>query len=247
MFLISHDTVANVSALDIRWVPRRFLGRTALWPRGGSAGLWARLIFEIELLRYLAALSPFVLATLIWRDYALAIAQAPIPMLILIYLVEARLLRASPARRATLVSADQADRGLDLLRARARAILTRIAANRGLGAPGMPAGRLHLVIEQSEMLRVPVLTLVSVQAESPGAGGTGAEGPALLRLTADERALITDTLFAPPLSERALQHIGLARKIELHDLTFEPAQVSGHARLSAMMAARQGPAPSMRQ
>lgn len=242
MFLLTRDTVANPAALELRWLPRRFLGRTALWPRGGSAGLWARLIFEIELLRYLGALMPFVLATLIWREYALAIAQAPIPMLILIYLVEARLLRASPARRARLASDEQADRGLDLLRARARAILTRLAANRALGGSEGVAGRLHLVIEQSEMLRVPVLTLVSVQYE-----GAGDERPSVLRLTRAERTLIEETLFAAPLGERALQHIALARRIELHDLTLDPAQVSAHARIAAMMAAQKEYAPSSRE
>lgn len=231
MFILSPDTVANRAALRINWVPRRFLGRTAVWPRrgkngGGGARLWARLIFEMEFLRYLIALSPFVIAMLIWRDYALAIAQAPIPMLILIFVVEARLLRASPARRAKLVSEDAADRGLDLLRTRARTILTRIAAMRGLRS-----GRLHLVIEQSDLLRVPVLTLVSVQSE---------DGPELLALDAEERAMIAEILFAAPLTERALQRIGLKRKIEVHDLTFEPAQTSGHARLAAMMAAKAG-------
>ncbi|MCC5985822.1 MAG: hypothetical protein JJU42_15815 [Rhodobacteraceae bacterium] len=224
MFILSPDTVANRAALRINWVPRRFLGRTAVWPRAGSARLWARLIFEMEFLRYLIALSPFVIAMLIWRDYALAIAQAPIPMLILIFVVEARLLRASPARRAKLVSEDEADRGLDLLRTRARRILTRIAAGRGV-----QSGRLHLVIEQSDLLRVPVLTLVSVQSE---------DGPELLTLDAKERAMIAGTLFAAPLTERVLQRIGLTRKIEVHDLTFEPSQTSGHARLAAMMAAK---------
>ncbi len=229
MFLIGRDRVANASALDIRWVPRRFLGRTTLWPRRGGARLWARIIFEIEILRYLLALMPFVLGVLIWQDYALAIAQAPIPMLILIYLVEARMLRASPATRARLVSDAEADRGLDLLSTRGRKILGRMAAKRGLSA-----GRLHLVIEQSDMLRVPTLTLVSIQSE---------DGPALLHPDAEERALIEAELFAPPLTERALQHIGLARKIETHDITFEPAQVSAHARLAALMAER-GRAPA---
>lgn len=224
MFLLTHDTVTNRDALNIRWVPRKYLGRTALWPRGGGWRLWARLVFEVEILRYLTALAPFVIATLIWRDYALAIAQAPIPMLILIWLVEARLLRASPRQRARLVSDDQAERGLDLLRERARSILTRLASARDL-----KDGRLHLVIEQSEMLRIPVLTLVSVQSE---------DGPSILRLTRDEQAMIRDTLFAEPLGERALQHISLARRIEAHDLTLDPATISAHARLSAMLAAR---------
>ncbi|WP_245243198.1 hypothetical protein [Pararhodobacter sp. SW119] len=205
-------------------MPRKFLGRTTLWPREGGARLWLRLLFEMELPRYLIALSPFVIAIFVWRDHALAIAQAPIPMLILIYLVEARFLRAGPSQRARLIGPDDADRALDLLRARARSILTRIAAARGL-----VAGRLHLVIEQSDLMRVPVLTLVSVQSE---------DGPTLLNLSPTERALIAETLFAAPLSERLLQHVGIARKIELHDLTLEPAQVSAHARLAAARAAR---------
>jgi hypothetical protein len=224
MFLISRDTVANPGALHMKRVPRKFMGRTALWPRGGTLGLWARLVFEVEFLRYIIALMPFVVATLIWQEYALAIAQAPIPMLILIYLVEARLLRVPPAKRRELVSEAEADRGMDLLRTRARDILTRIAAGRGI-----EAGRLHLVIEQSEMLRIPPLSLVSVQSE---------EGPAILNLSADERALVQDTLFQPPLTERDLQKIALARKIELHDLGLEAGQISAHARLAAMMAAR---------
>lgn len=151
-------------------------------------------------------------------------AKAPILMLIAIYLVEARLLRATPAQRAALVSDAQADSGLDMLRARARAILTKIAARRGL-----ESGCLHLVIEQSDLLRVAPLSLVSVQSE---------EGPELLALDAQERALIEDTLFAAPLTERALQRIGLARKIEIHDVSFVPAQISAHARMAALMAAR---------
>lgn len=224
MFVICKQTVANRSALHIHRVPRRFLGRTTLWPRAGDAGLWARLVFEVEFLRYIMALTPFVAATLIWQDYALAIAQAPIPMLILVFLVEARLLRVSPERRKTLVTEADAERGLDLLRSRARRILTRIAAGRA-----MQAGQLHLVIEQSEMLRVPPLSLVSVQDPN---------GPEILELTGEERALIEETLFQPPLSERDLQKISLARKFEVHDIALDAGQVSGHARLAAMMTAR---------
>lgn len=224
MFLLSHATVLNRDALRIRWVPRKFLGLTTVWPRGGSFRLWARLIFEREGLRYSLTLLPFVIAALVWRDYAVVIAQAPIPMLIVIFLVESRMLRASEARRKALVTEDQADAGLDTLRARARTLLGRIAARRGL-----KSGRLHLVIEQSDLLRVPPLTLVSVQTE---------EGPELLALDASEREMLTNELFAPPLTERALQHIGLARRIEVHDLTLDPATISGHARMAALMAAR---------
>ncbi|NBB99154.1 MAG: hypothetical protein GVY34_13475 [Alphaproteobacteria bacterium] len=226
MFLVTKSTVANRGALHIRQVPRKFMGRTALWPRGGKLSLWARLVFEVEFLRYMAALMPFVVATLIWREYALAIAQAPIPMLILIYLVEARLLRLPPGQRGGLVSEAEAERGLDLLRSRARTILTKIAAGRGI-----EAGRLHLVIEQSEMLRIAPLSLVSVQSE---------DGPEILDLTRDERALVEETLFQPPLTEDALQKISLARKIAVHDVGLDAREVSAHARLAAMMTARSG-------
>lgn len=222
MWILGPDSVGNSTALQIRWLPRKYLGRTALWPRAGDWRLWARVIFEMEVLRY--ALAPFVVAAVTLPQYAIVIAKAPVLMVIAIYLVESRLLRATSDQRARLASEDEIDRGLDLLRSRARAILSKIAAGRGL-----QSGCLHLVIEQSDLLRIPPLTLVSVQSE---------DGPELLTLDGTERAQIADTLFAPPLSEADLQRIGLARKIEVHDLSFEPAQLSAHARMSALMAAR---------
>lgn len=224
MFILSPDTVLNTDTLLIRWVPRKYLALTTVWPRGGSWRLWARLIFEKEVLRYALTLLPFVVAALVWTEYAVVIAQAPIPMLIVIYLVESRVLRPTDARRRGLVSDIEADAGLDMLRARARSILGRIAARRGL-----TTGTLHLVIEQSDLLRVPPLTLVSVQAE---------DGPELLALDPTERAMLADELFAPPLTESLLQHIGLARRIEVHDVTLDPSKVSAHARMAALMAAK---------
>lgn len=228
MFILSPDTVRNREALRIRWVPRRYLERTTLWPKGLGAGMQARMIFETEVLRYALVLTPFVIAALIWTDKAIIIAQAPVLMLIAVHLFEAKFMRVPKEKRPGLVSADEADAGLDLLRQRARAILSKIAAGRGL-----TKGRLHLVIEQSELMRAPPYTLVSVQSD---------DGPELLALDAGERAMIAETLFAEPLSERQLQKISLARKIELHDLTFEPATVSAHARMAALMAARQAEA-----
>ncbi len=224
MFILSPDTVLNPEALKIRWVPRKFLRLVTLWPRGGGWRLWLRVIFEREVLRYTLTLLPFVVAALVWRDYAVAIAQAPIPMLIVIYLVESRLLRANPERCRALASDVEAEAGLDTLRARARSLLGRIAARRGL-----TSGKLHLVIEQSDLLRVPPLSLVSVQSD---------DGPQLLALDPTERAMLRAELFAAPLTERALQHIGLARRIEVHDLTLEPARVSAHARMAALLAER---------
>ncbi len=224
MFILSPDTVLNTEPLRIRWVPRRYLGRTTLWPRGGGWALLARMIFETEVLRYALVLTPFVIAAFVWPDKAIIIAQAPVLMLVAIYLFEARLMRVPHDKRADLVSVDEAEAGLDLLRQRARKILSRVAAGRNLGS-----GRLHLVIEQSELLRVAPFTLVSVQSD---------DGPELLALDAAERDMIAQTLFEAPLTERALQRISLARKIELHDLTFDPATVSAHARMAALMAKR---------
>ena len=221
MFILCPDTVRNTDALRIKWVPRRYLERTTLWPKGGGWRLWARVIFETEVLRYALVLAPFVIAALIWQDKAIFIAQAPILMLIAVHLFEAKFMRVPRDKRAALISGDAADAGLDLLRQRARTILSRIAAGRGVRQ-----GRLHLVIEQSELMRAPPYTLVSVQSD---------EGPELLALDASERAMIAETLFAPPLTERDLQKIALARKIDLHDLTFDPATVSAHARMAALL------------
>ena len=224
MFILSPDTVVNRDALRIRWVPRRFLGRTTLWPKQGGWRLMARVIFEAEALRFALVLLPFVIAALIWPEKAIFIAQAPVLMLAAIYVFEAKFMRVPRAARPTLLREDEVDAGLDLLRQRARHILSRIAARRAL-----TTGRLHLVIEQSELIRVAPMSLVSVQCN---------DGPELLALDAEERALIRQTLFAEPLDERRLQYIGLARRIDIHDLTFEPAQVSAHARLGALMAAK---------
>ncbi len=224
MFILSPDTVRNTEPLSIRWVPRRYLARTTLWPKRQGWGMLARMIFETEVLRYALVLTPFVIAAFALPQYAIVIAQAPVLMLIAIHLFEAKFMRVSRDKRAALVSGDEADAGLDLLAQRARQILSKIAAGRGISS-----GRLHLVIEQSELLRVPPFTLVSVQSD---------DGPELLALDAQERAMIAVTLFTEPLTERQLQKISLARKIEIHDLTFDPATVSAHARMAALMAAR---------
>jgi hypothetical protein len=47
-------------------------------------------VVEVEMLRYPDALLPFALAALIWRESALAIAQAPLLMFLVIYWVEMR-------------------------------------------------------------------------------------------------------------------------------------------------------------
>lgn len=225
MLIVTRGTILNPSALEMRSLPRKFLGRVTLWPARGSGGLWLRTLFEVELWRYLLALVPFGLAAVIWPDYAIAIAQAPLPMLILVYFVESRLLRVPKARREDLLTRAEVERGLDLLHARATRLLTRIAAGRG-----MTRGALHLVIEQSDLWRVPPLTYVSIQSEEP---------LEILTLTDAEQALIREGLFAPPLDERALLRLNIADGQSLRDIAFETDRVSSHARLAALLRERE--------
>ncbi|MDT8857554.1 hypothetical protein RNZ50_21410 [Paracoccaceae bacterium Fryx2] len=222
IFMLSPATIWNSAALKTRHLPRVVFGRIMLVPRRGvSAGLILRLMVEMQFLRYLVPLLPFVAGMLIWPQSALPISQAPIPMLLVIYAVETTVLHIPYTRRARLIDPAAAERGLDLLRVRATAILTRIAAGRGLAD-----GRLHLVVEQSALARVAPLTLVSVQSE---------DGPELLVLSAEESALIRDTLFAPGLDERLLQRINLAANTFVRDTVLEVRSISAHARLAAMM------------
>jgi hypothetical protein len=139
-----------------------------------------------------------------------------------VHLAEMKLMRLTPEARAALIPEAEADRALDLWRVRARLILTRIAAGRGLAA-----GTLHLVAEQSELARIAPLTFVSVQWD---------EGPEVLALTGAEIALIGETLFAPGLDERLMQRVNLRDGVFLRDEGLDLRSVSAHARLAAMMA-----------
>ena len=112
---------------------------------------------------------------------------------------------------------------LDLLRFRATAVLTRIAARH----PDR-AGLLHLVVEQSELARVTPLTLVSVQTDTPG--------PALLDLDPADRAIIVEGLFTEGLTERDLHLANMRENVFVRDVAFDTRGVSAHARLSALMA-----------
>lgn len=225
MLIMAPTTVWNPSALDTRRVPKKMLGRIAILPRRG-AGMRQRLriAFENQPLRFTAALSPFVAAMFIWPESALPISQAPLAMLLLVGLVEMQLLRLSPKRRDRITSEEAAARTLDALRFRATRLLSRIAARRGLAE-----GDLHLVVEQSELARVPPLTLVSVQASAPRAH--------LLDLDAEERSMLSEHLFGDGLTEAGLQRANQREGVFVRDIAFEPASVSAHARLAAMLEA----------
>ena len=224
MLIVSETTIVNARVLETRSLPKKFLGRVQLVPRGGGVALWLRLIVEMQLVRYLAALLPFVLIPLSSRDLALPVTQAPLAMLIVIAFVEMKLLRLSKAGRARAVGADEAARRLDALAFRGRAALRKIAARQGIAE-----GDLRLVIEQSELARIAPLTLVSVQCALPQ--------PRLLRLEAADRADLAG-LFDADLGERDLLAVNHREDRYIRDIAQEARAVSAHARLAAVLEKR---------
>lgn len=222
MLVVSQDTIRNASVLETRSLPKKFFGRVQLLPRGGSVVLILRLVLEVQLLRYLAALLPFVAIPFLSRDLALPVTQAPIAMLIVIAFVEMKILRLSPKARARLLDEDEAARRLDTFRFRAQAALRRIAARRDLSE-----GELMLVLEQSELARVPPLSLVSVQTALPE--------PHLLALDGDERAILDQTLFDADLTEKMVHAANLRDDIMIREVRIETRGVSAHARMAAYL------------
>jgi hypothetical protein len=227
LFVLTPSAITDPKALATAGVPKRVLtlGRSVR-PHGWiKRAVWWRMLIEHSLVRYVIALAPFPVAMLIWPDLALPISQAPVLMFGIVLWLETSVLSVPTAeRRRALIDPDAAARGLDALRARARAVLTRIAARRGIAE-----GRMHLVIEQSAMARVTPLTLVSVQVDTPA--------PAVLDLDAEETAMLTDGLFDETIPEALLHRINLAENTFLRDLPLEARSVSAHARLAAMAAA----------
>jgi hypothetical protein len=224
MLIVTDATIANARVLETRSLPKKFLGRVQLVPKGAGLSLWARMIVEIQILRYLGALLPFVVIPLMSRDLALPVTQAPLAMLVVIALVELKVLRLSKAARAGLVDADEAARRLDTLAFRARAALRRIAARQGIAE-----GQLRLVVEQSELARIAPLTLVSVQTDRPA--------PRLLPLDAQDRAAL-DGLFDAALTEADLLAVNHRDDRYIRDIAQEARAVSAHARLAAALEKR---------
>lgn len=227
MLIVAPATIANTGALDAGSLPKRFFGRAMLVPRRAGMGLWLRFLVEIQVLRYLAALTPFVAVPLILRDTALPVSQAPALMLIVVGVVELRVLRLSKSARAAQVDPDTAARRLDTLTFRARALLRGIAARHGL-----TDGDLRLVVEQSELARIPPLTLVSVQTDTPR--------PRLLDLGPQDRAALAG-LFDADLSEADLLAVNQREDLFVRDIAIPARAVSAHARLAAAL--DQGVAP----
>ena len=222
-FVLTPDTVWNPGALDFRTAPRKILDRIAVLPRR-EAG-WRvvlRVILENQLLRYTTALLPFLIAMLVWPQLALPISQAPLPMLLVIGVVELKVLRLSKEKRKRLISDDEAGRILDTLAFRGRAILSKIAAQH----PDL-TGELYLVVDQSELANVPPLSVVSVQMS---------EGDRrLMPLPPEARQLIRDTLFGDGLSERDLHRVNLRDDVFLRNVAFHTRGVTAHARLAAIL------------
>lgn len=221
MLIVTEATIANRSILQTTSLPKRFLGRVQIIPRGGGFRLWLRLLTEMELLRFLVALFPFVAVPLFARDMAMPVMQAPLIMLVVVAWVELRVLRPTKAARSRAVDADEAARRLDTLTFRARAALRRIAARHE-----MTEGQVHLVIEQSELTRIPPLTLVSVQADLPR--------PHVVALDPEDRAALED-LFDDTLSERDLLAVNHRDSIYVRTIIQEARAVSAHARLAAFL------------
>lgn len=222
--VLTPETVWNPAALEIGSAPRPLMDRIALLPRGEMDGATRlRVIFEKQFLRFTIALLPFVFAMLIWPDMALPIAQAPVPMLVVIGLVEMRVLRVPRHKRAEICDEATVGRALDGLNFAGRRMLSKIAAGRNL-----TCGELYLVVEQSELANVPPLTVISVQS------GTGKNR--LVALDAGERAKLREALFDKTITARDLHLANLREGVQTRTITYDARAVSGHARLAAALA-----------
>jgi hypothetical protein len=223
MIIVSPSTIWNASALETRTIPKRVLGRITILPHTGlSSRTLLRLIFEVQVLRYLLPLTPFVIAMFVWPFLALPIAQAPLLMLMAVAFVEMRMLSVRREDREALIADGAMASTLDALNFNATRLLTRLAARRGLAS-----GELFLVIEQSELARIAPLTLVSIQQAEPA--------PTVLTLDADERRMIREGVFDDQVTERQLHLIALRENENLRTIALDVATISAHARMTALL------------
>jgi hypothetical protein len=95
-----------------------------------------------------------------------------------------------------------------------------------------------LVAEQSELARVPPLTLVSVQSAVPQ--------PHVVDLDPEDRAILEDTLFDEDFTERMLHDVNMREDQPIREVRIEARSVSAHARLAAALKDR-GPSPPRRR
>lgn len=223
LFVLSPDVVWNPGILEFPTAPRKILGRGLILPRRDVTGAFlARAIFESQLLRFLLACLPFGVAAYLWPAAALPISQAPLAMLIAVAIVELRVLRLSRDKRAQMTTEAKAAQALDSLNFRGRRILAELAARRGINS-----GAIYLVIEQSDMVRVPPLTIASVQLD---------EGKSrLVPLSLEDRKIIYDGLFDDDFTERDLFLANQRDGQSFRSVTFDARGVSAHARLAAFL------------
>ena len=225
MLILTHATMWNPGVLETRSLPKKFLGRVLVIPSKADFRTWTRLLIEVYPLRYLVTLLPFLVAPMLSRDLAVPVMQAPALMVIVVFLVELKVLRLTAKGRAAQADADAAARRLDAFAFRARSCLRRIAARHDL-----QEGMLRLVVEQSELARVPPLTLVSVQGDMPD--------PHVLRLDPEDREVLRQGLFDRDLTERDLLAVNHRDNRYIREITQEARAVSAHARLAALLERR---------
>lgn len=219
MFILSRDTLLNPGVLETRSLPKKIFGRVQIFPRGASVRTWLRLTLEIQLLRYLLALLPFIAMIAFSRNMALGVTQAPLAMILVIGIIELKVLRLSDRARERLMSEDEAARIVDAFSFHAKSILREVAARRGV-----TAGELLLFVEQSELARLSPLTLVSIQSADPS--------PHVMSLNSEDRTLVSE-LFNAEVSERDLHRANLRLDTMLREVRIEASGVSAHARLAA--------------
>lgn len=224
MILLSPETILNPSALETRSLPKKIIGRVQILPRQAGLATWLRLLLEMQVLRYLFALLPFLGLIFASRDFALPVTQAPLAMILLIAVIELKVLRLSQPARERLMTGAEADRIHDAFAFKAKAMLRRIAANHG-----MATGDLRLVAEQSELARVPPLTFISVQSSDPS--------PHVVALSPADREVLSD-LFDETLSERDLHRANLRADDAIVEVRIEAGGVSAHTRLAAWIDAQ---------
>jgi hypothetical protein len=94
-----------------------------------------------------------------------------------------------------------------------------------------------LVAEQSELARVPPLTLVSVQSAVPE--------PHVVDLDPEDRAILEEGLFDEDFTERMLHDVNMREDQPIREVRIEARSVSAHARLAAALKDRgTEPAPA---
>lgn len=223
LFVLSPDTVWNPGILEFPTAPRKILERGMILPRRDvSGGFILRAIFESQVMRLTLTLLPFGIAAILWPAAALPISQAPIVMLLAIGIVELRVLRIPREKRKEMTSEVEAARALDTLQFRGRRILAQLAVRKGI-----ETGAIYLVVEQSDMVRVPPMTIVSLQLDQGKSR--------LVPLTAEERAIIRDGLFDADFTEENLFLANQREGVSFRSVSFEARAVSAHARLAAFL------------